>query len=69
MRSYVAMHVCYRAPDRFGAVVCVGDIPDYLSAGVLTGCFHRVYNLEWTRFWTNNCTVAYCVFDCVCECV
>jgi hypothetical protein len=36
-------------------VVCVGDIPNYLHATVFTGCFHRIYNLEWARYFTNNC--------------
>lgn len=48
------MHFAYRCPERVSGLLCVGDIPDYLSAGVFTGWFHRVYNLEWARYFTNN---------------
>jgi pimeloyl-ACP methyl ester carboxylesterase len=55
---YVAMHLAGRAPERIAAIVGVGDIPNYLSTAACTGCFHRVYTLEWTRFISNNCMLS-----------
>jgi pimeloyl-ACP methyl ester carboxylesterase len=52
---YVAMHMAIRCPERMAGIVAVGDIPNYVSTSPCTGCFHRVYSLEWTRLIANNC--------------
>ena len=57
------MHFAFRCPDRIGGVVFVGDIPNYLNSGVFTGWFHRIYNLEWARHWTNGCESCCLVVD------